>query len=110
VSEDAYSLVTADAIEGSFVAEATLDGVRCDHLAFRGTNVDTQIWVQQGDTPIPRRYVITSKKVSGTPQYEVVIRDFNPSVKAPDEAFAFRPPDGAKKIEPVEVKKPKPKK
>jgi len=53
-----------------------VDGFECEHLAFRNDDTDWQIWIQVGDAPIPRKYVITSKTEEGAPQYTLVIRDW----------------------------------
>jgi len=58
----------------------------------------SQIWVEIGPRPIPRKYVITSKTVTGAPQYTVRIKDLKTDALA-DDAFAFKPPAGAKKVE-----------
>ena len=51
------------------LGSGVIHGVECDHLAFRTKDVDWQIWIAQGARPYPCRYVITSKKVTGWPQY-----------------------------------------
>ncbi len=58
---DPYAVLTEDVIDGRYIGLEPLDGVNCHHLAFRGRDVDWQIWVQDGPQPLPRRYVITSK-------------------------------------------------
>ena len=52
-----------------------MDGVVCDHLAFRNLDTDWQIWVESGERPLPRKYVITSKTVAAAPQYTLRLRD-----------------------------------
>ena len=70
----------------------------CEHLAFRGQDTDWQIWVEVGDRPIPRKYVITSKGIAAAPQYTLVIRDWKTD-EPNANAFVFAPPKDAKKIE-----------
>ena len=70
-----------------------------DHLAFRAQDVDWQLWVEVGNRPIPRKYVITSKAVTGAPQYTLRIKDWKTNVEVTADAFAFKPPADAKKVE-----------
>jgi hypothetical protein len=81
------------------ISSAYIDGVECEYLAFRSHDVDWQIWIQTGDQPVPRRYVITSKHLSQAPQYTLETRDwkFGSAVAAND--FKFKAPAGAKKVD-----------
>jgi hypothetical protein len=38
-----------------------IGGTVCDHFAVRTDDVDWQIWIAQGETPYPCRYVITTR-------------------------------------------------
>jgi hypothetical protein len=80
------------------VGEATIAGVRCDHLAGTTTKVDFQVYVTQGDQPLPRRIVITYRKEAGKPQFRAQISDWQLNVNVPESTFAFTPPQGAERI------------
>jgi hypothetical protein len=95
---DVFGALTAEAVEGKHIGQGVIDGVECEHLAFRNVETDWQIWVEIGPRPIPRKYVITSKGTTGAPQYTVRIKDFKTDEVAAD-AFTFKPPSGAKKVE-----------
>jgi hypothetical protein len=56
------------------MGRGVIDGVECEHLAFRNFDTDWQLWVEVGDRPIPRKLVITSKTISGGPQYTVRVK------------------------------------
>jgi hypothetical protein len=73
--------------------------VECDHLAFRNNDVDWQLWVAVGSNPIPRKYVITSKAVTGAPQYTLRIKDWKTDVPVAADAFAFKPPANSEKVD-----------
>ena len=47
----------------------------------------------------PRKFILTSKKVAGEPQFTVLIRSWDVTPKLTDQEFSFTPPKGAKKIE-----------
>jgi hypothetical protein len=86
--------------EGAVVGSAFVGGVEADHLAFRTDLVDWQIWISKGDKPLPLKYVITTKWVTGAPEYS--LRLTNWKTDGVDAAqFAFNPPADAKKIDQV---------
>ena len=87
--------------------------MKCTHLAFRGSEVDWQIWIEDGDKPLPRKFILTSKKVAGEPEFTVLIRSWDMAPELTNSEFSFTPPKGAKKIEflqlTAEAAKPQPK-
>jgi hypothetical protein len=95
----AYDEMMQDVLDGKHIGLGVIDGVECDHLAFRTNDVDWQLWVEVGSRPIPRKYVITSKAVTGAPQYTLRIKDWKTDVQVPPDAFAFTGPANAKKVE-----------
>lgn len=95
----AYDELMADVIDANQIGRGVIDGVECDHLAFRDTDVDWQIWVEVGSRPIPRKYVITSKAVTGGPQYTLRIKDWKTDVPVAADAFVFKPPADSQKVE-----------
>lgn len=84
------------------LGSGVIRGVECDHLAFRTKEVDWQIWIAQGDRPYPCRYVVTTKKVKGWPQYTVDIRTWKTGGDVAADDFAFKPPADARKLKPGE--------
>ena len=97
-SVPANDVLMADVIEGKHIGQGVVDGVECEHLAFRNADTDWQIWVETGAKPIPRKYVITSKAVAGAPQYALRIKDWKTDAAIGADAFAFKPEADAKKI------------
>ena len=81
-----------------YVERNTLTPVPTDHLAGRAADVDFEIWLAAGDTPLPQRLAITYKNEEGAPQYRAEFSDWklNPDVSQVD--LAFNPPDGAQRI------------
>jgi hypothetical protein len=78
-------------------------GVECDHLAFRTSDVDWQIWIAQGDRPYPCRYVITSPKVAASPQYTIDIRSWKTGNDVATDSFSLQLPKDAKKVSAEDV-------
>jgi hypothetical protein len=99
VTMDAYDRLMADATVGFVVGQSIVGGVRCDHLAFRSGVVDWQIWIEAGDKPLPRKYVITSLDVDQAPQFELMMSNWSTDPVFTAGHFQFTPPPGAKAIE-----------
>jgi hypothetical protein len=87
-----------DVVSGTYVGPATVRGVSCHHLAFRGNETDWQLWIEDGPRPVPCKFVITSKKVQGLPEFTVEFSQWNFSPRLGDEVFHFTPPGDAKRI------------
>jgi hypothetical protein len=95
---DVFKQLTSGVLDAKHIGRAVIDGVECEHLAFRDHDTDWQIWVQVGDNPIPRKYVITSKTVAGAPQYTLLVRDWKTDVSPGPAAFEFKPAAEQKKV------------
>ena len=91
-----FDVMMSDVIEAVVIGKGVIDGVECDHLAFRNTETDWQIWIEAGAKPIPRKYVITSKGTGEAPQYTLRIKEWKTDVAA--DAFAFKPDSSSTKI------------
>jgi len=98
LSSNVYDELIEDVMEAKYVGRGVIDGVECEHLAFRNAETDWQIWVELGDRPVPRKYVITSKAVAGAPQYTLRIKDWTSNVGILPESFEFQPPEGTMKL------------
>ena len=96
---NAFDELTATVIEARHIGQGVIDGVECEHLAFRGVDTDWQIWVESGARPIPRKYVITSKTLAGAPQYSLKIKEWKTDVPAEADTYVFKPPADAKKVD-----------
>jgi hypothetical protein len=94
-----YDKLIEDVIDAKHIGLGVIDGIECEHLAFRNLDVDWQVWIEVGARPIPRKYVITSKAVTGGPQYTLRIKDWKVDTTIAADAFTFKQPAGAKKVE-----------
>lgn len=100
LASNVFEVLSEDVLHGADIGRGVIGGVECEHLAFRSQDTDWQLWVQVGDAPIPRKFVITSKTEAGAPQYTLVIREWKTDAQPAADAFAFKPAEGAKKLEP----------
>lgn len=99
LTSSVYDDLMASAVEGKHIGVGVIDGVECEHLAFRGAETDWQIWIATGSQPVPCKYVITSKTLAGAPQYTLRIRDWKTDAFADAQTFVFKPPSGATKVD-----------
>jgi hypothetical protein len=83
------------------VGPSVIDDVTCEQYAFRQDGLDWQIWIQNGDYPLPRKIVLTTLTDEARPQHTAVY-EWNLAPSFDKGAFTFDPKD-AKKIELVEV-------
>ncbi len=95
-----YAALVADVLEAKHIGRGVIDGVECEHLAFRNFDTDWQLWVEVGNKPIPRKVVITSKTLNSAPQYTFRIKTWKTGFEPPAGAFTFTPPAGAEKLDP----------
>jgi hypothetical protein len=79
------------------IGPATIDDITCEHYAFRQKGIDWEIWIQLGDFPLPRKYVIRTLTDDARPQHSVTL-DWNLAPSYSDDAFTFDPPPGALSI------------
>lgn len=94
-----YDALMADVVDIKDLGSGVIGGVECDFLAFRKDEVDFQIWIAQGKRPYPCRYVITSKRINGGPQYTVQTRDWKTGGEVAATDFSFKNPTQADKVE-----------
>lgn len=95
---NSYERLSNDLISAFYVSKSTINDVECHHLAFRNSEVDWQIWIQTGDKPLPVKYVITSRWITSSPSYAVMMKwNIKPDIS--DSLFDFKPSKGTEKID-----------
>jgi hypothetical protein len=99
-----YDQLMPEVVDAKDLGSGVINGVECDHFAFRTKDVDWQMWVAQGPRPYPCRYVITSPHVNGSPQYTIDVRSWKTGQDVAADRFTLDIPAGAKKLNPGEIK------
>ena len=95
---------TFDGLAGSadsvlyLTAKSRVRGVDCHHIVIRMAEIDVQLWVEEGNKPLPRRIMITSRWEDGAPRF-VANMDWEVQSKLADNLFEFVPPDGSSQID-----------
>jgi hypothetical protein len=97
---NSYAVLAEDILEAKHIGRGVIDGVECEHLAFRNFDTDWQLWVEVGSKPIPRKMVVTSKTMNSAPQYTLQVKEWKTEVTPAADAFTFTPPAGAEKLDP----------
>ncbi len=99
IDRNSYGILTEDISSGSYIGLSTLSGVECHHLAFRAEETDWQIWIENSKTPLPRKFIITSKWTTGAPQFIAMLNTWDLSPELEDSRFIFTAPEEAEKID-----------
>lgn len=94
-----------DLVSGYKVGTARVGGRACDHYAFRQEDADWQLWVEQGDQPLPCKLVVVATDDEARPEYTSVL-GWTLDAPTADADFVFTPPADAKRIEMEELPPP----
>ena len=96
-ADSALALMTEQDTVLYLTDKSRIRGVDCHHIVVRGDEIDLQLWVEEGDTPTPRKILMTMKWDGGSPRSSAIIDLDGTSGLSPD-MFEFKPPEGAQKI------------
>jgi hypothetical protein len=99
-----YQVMIAKVTYGAYVGKSLIRGVMTHHLAFRQKDMDWQLWIMEGDKPLPVRLAITDKAAKGSPRFIVTLTDWDTAPQFEPATFTFTPPEDAKRITVAEVK------
>lgn len=100
---DPYPRLASGVVSGAYLGTAYVNGVECYYLTFREAKVDWQLWVKTGDAPLPMKYVITTKWMTGAPQFSVRFQDWNAKPQIEADRFRFSAPQGAKRLDTIQA-------
>jgi hypothetical protein len=84
------------------LGQEKVGGVDTDHYAFAGPGLSWEVWIQHGDTPLPRRMRIITVDDPAKPTFTADLSWTAPVTFAPD-TFTFKPATDAKPIAMAEV-------
>lgn len=104
LAPNVFETMMADVKDVKDLGTGVIRGIECDHIAFRTDEVDWQVWIARGDRPYPVRVTFTSRKVAGSPQYQVDVSNFKTGDQVKTVDFNFVPPAGAKLVQPSDLK------
>jgi len=98
VYRNAYPLLMQGVTSAIVLHKTVIDGAVCNHLAFSRPDIDFQVWVADGDRPLPCKYVVTDTSTPALTSISTVMSEWNVAPATADDSFNFVPPEGAKAI------------
>ncbi len=104
MASNVYARLMPEVVDVKDLGSGVIRGTECDHFAFRTTEVDVQIWIAHGARPYPCRYVITSTKVEGWPQYTIDVSNWKTGTEVAPGSFSFKVPAGFTRVKPEELR------
>jgi hypothetical protein len=93
-----YGAVAEKIEMAAVIGNSTIGGRSCQHVVYRTSRLDFQLWLATGDEPLPCRIVVMYTDQPGRPQFRSSFSEWELAVEAPDGQFAFRPPKGAERL------------
>lgn len=104
---DLFDWGTADApvnavLEGFLVGAAQVDGVDTKHWAFRTAEKDFQVWIQEGQQPLPVKLVIEDNTQEGRPTFQANLA-WNLEQEPTEADFTYTPSADASQIDFLEL-------
>ncbi|MFL5297911.1 MAG: DUF2092 domain-containing protein [Phenylobacterium sp.] len=87
-----------EAVQSGFdVGPAVIDGIDTEQYAFREGTLDWQVWIKEGDQPLPLKLMIVDRSDPAAPAYIARLTwNLTPTLTAED--FKFHPAPDAKPI------------
>jgi hypothetical protein len=98
VYRGATPLMLQDVSLATVVGKTSVGGVSCDHLLFSRPGVDFQIWIAEGNQPLPCKYVVTEMDTPSKLSITTFLSGWNVSPAVQDAQFKFVPPKDARAI------------
>ncbi len=98
LNSDPYGVLSRGLLSAVVVGPCKVNGVECDHLAFRSPGVNWEIWIDAGRSAVPRRLAITTTDKPNFPRSIVEFSAWNLRPWLLNSSFVFHPPTGFKEI------------
>lgn len=99
---DLFNFGTKDAAEnviteGFLVSDAKVDGVPAKHWAYRTAGKDFEVWIQDGDKPLPLKLVILDDTIPARPRFAANL-EWTPEAEIAGTEFQYSPPEDFEEI------------
>lgn len=105
VASDPCKDFKANVQETLFVGDDMVEREPMYHILLLGNDRDFQMWVTQDEPPLLRKAIITYKNLPDSPQYTVLLSNWNFNPQIPENTFTFTPSKDDIKIEFLPVDK-----
>jgi hypothetical protein len=81
-----------------YVERTGILGAPAHHLVGRTDTVNFQVWIADGDQPLPQRIIMTYPRAPGQPQFRAQFASWNLAPELADSLFTFTAPADASRI------------
>jgi hypothetical protein len=81
-----------------FIDKTQVAGQAANHYAFRQQGVDWQIWIADGDKPVPLRVALVATDDTARPKFEADLT-WDTAPQFADATFVFTPPPNSRSID-----------
>ena len=98
VYRNAFAILMENVHTAAVMGKAVIGGVTCHHLAFSRPDVDFQVWVADGNQPLPCKYVVTDTSTPEMISTVSMMSNWNVAPAVTDTDFKFVAPKEAKPI------------
>lgn len=87
IRDGGHDALMGGVVLASHIGDAVVGGVDSQYYAFRTDTIDWQVWIANGDQPVPMKFVVTTKHIAQAPQYTIQFRNwqFGDTVDASEE-------------------------
>lgn len=102
---DPYKHWMDGVIVAIYAGEHLVNGRPAHHIIMIQDEIDAQVWIEEGKQLVIRKVVITYKNAPGSPRFAAHFSNWDFSPRLSDLLFSFSPPEGADKIEILQVSK-----
>ncbi len=104
IVSDPYQSAISRVQVGTYLGLHRVRDTECHHLAFRQEGIDWQIWIDAGETPVPRKLLITFTNLAGQPQWSAELEGWDLAPDLDDDLFVFNPPADAERLDPEQFR------
>ena len=104
--DDAAAGIFDGVTSGQYLGLMPVNGKSCHYTAFRSGDVDWHLWVGETDG-LPCKYMITSRWISGQPEFEMTFSGWNLTPEINSDSFTLEKPDGYTEVT-LEAMQPQP--
>ena len=93
-----FAAYANDIVSAVYVGKRTIDGMAAHHLSVESSSSDWQIWVRDGNAPVPLRLAVTYVLHAERPGFITILSNWKMDAKPSAGQFTFHAPSGAKKV------------
>jgi len=94
--KNVYDVLTRGVDLAYYVGVGNVEGIHCHHIVLERKDLFTQIWIEIGEKPLPRKLVFEYPLRPGSPQFTASLTEWSFETPRPDLFVAKLPKDAGK--------------